>query len=123
MTTQVKRGVPLSPALRTIRDALHTPNGDRLLGMKNDWNNIREFLTGGIRDDGMWPAGNFGVSCDGQFLVIRLSIFALEIEARYQGSEWDQLWEKIELDLGTGEVPWVLDWKGKQRLSRGVDLS
>src|SRR3970040_1285667 len=123
MTTQVKRGIPLSPALRAIRDALATPHGDCLLGMRKDWNNIRQFLPGGIIDGRMGPAGSFNVNCDGQFLVIRLSIYALEIEAKYQGTEWDSLWEKIELDLGTGEVTGGVAWKGKQRLSRGVDLS
>jgi len=113
----------LSPTLKAIREQCRKPDENRLAAMRNDTNGIREFLLGGIRSDGIWPAGTIGIRVDGSEILITLSIHSLEIEAKYRSFDWDDVWIQIETDLESKSCPWGLDWKGRERLDRRVATS
>ena len=113
----------LSPALKAIREQCRKPDDNRLAAMRNDWNGLRDFLTGGIRADGIWPAGCLSVRVDGGELFVRLSIHSLEIESLYRDCDWDDMWNRINRDLESKSVEWQLDWKGRERLERSVASS
>lgn len=113
----------LSPALVAIREKLRKPDQNTLPAMRNDWNGLREFLIGGIREDGMWPAGTISIRHDQGDLCICLSIHSLEIEARYRFDSWDSAWETLDHALTTNSIGWQLDYKGRERLSKKIALS
>lgn len=110
--------VSLSEVLKVARESLRKPDLNRLPEMRNDWNGVREFLLGGVRDDGLWPSGTIAVSARGELLTVQLRLPNLEMQSTYQGTGWDELWEQVNSDLEHKVVRWELDYKGKQRLER-----
>lgn len=112
----------LSASLRAIRESLRKPDGNRLPAMRNDYNGLREFLLGGVRDDGIWPAGMLSVRISGDEILVKASIRSIEVEAQWWGQDWNVLWEHIDRELSERVVRWALDYKGRERLERRISL-
>lgn len=113
----------LSPALKAIREQCRKPDENRLVEMRNDQNGLREFLLGGVRADGIWPAGTISVRVADDELLVTLSIYSLEIEAKYRGTALDRMLLQIDTDLEQKSVRWQLDYRGRERLERRVSQS
>jgi len=122
MDEQIRK-LELAPALKEIREQTRTNNDNRLVGLINDWNGIRLFLLGGFHHDGVWPAGTISLRVDGDEIVCTLSIHALEIEAKFRGNDWDEIWLEIDNQLSRNVVCWQMDWKGRERLERKLTMS
>lgn len=118
MGSNGQNGVSLSEVLKIARENLRKPDLNRLPAMRNDWNGLREFFLGGVRDDGLWPAGSLSVRVQSDQLVLQLRLPSLEMQAVYSGYNWDELLEQINNDLTSKTVRWELDYKGKQRVER-----
>lgn len=116
MTESNGNGLHVSETLKSARQALGGGTTGALLGMNGNFPGVRLFLVGGKRDDGYWPAGSITVRCIGKNLHIRLSLAELELEARYQDSDWNTCWDTVNNDLELDTVDWQLDYKGQQRM-------